>query len=63
MLGKTQPVAVEFDRSHGTTASAAGRPDGRQMAGDLGKALRRVATPGGTGGFFWAAMMLGLFPR
>lgn len=63
MLGKTQPVADEFDRSHGISASAAGRPDGRQkQSGDLGRALRRV-TPGGTGSFLLAAIMLGLFPR
>lgn len=63
MLEKMQPVAADFDRSHGMSASAAGRSNGRQIAGDLGKALRRVATPGSTGGFLWAAMMLGLFPR
>lgn len=63
MLEKMQPVAADFDRSHGMSASAAGRSDGRQkQSGDLGKALRR-ATPGGTGGFLWAAMMLGMFPR
>lgn len=62
MLGKTQPVAAEFDRSHGISASAAGRPDGRQNFGVAGKTPRR-ASLGGTGGFFWAAMMLGLIPR